>query len=325
MQVSEKRKGQGRHAIHVSRNLPSASPSRKTRSRASCPLPIVAQSFMSDSASPTIGGRGYVVVAANGQSTSASLSDLPGTIAEIQELNEQRRDLIGMTVSLTNRMKALVKSKRKLKPDAKVSEKMIATTDYMPLVTLSEARAHILKHVRSLDKQLENNAKELPGYTELVLTTSGFGALGLAQIIGEAGDLRNYSMHSKLWKRMGLHVFDGRACWTKRPGMSAEQWTAAKYNPRRRSVMYTITNLGLMTKKNRYRDYRDERLKLERVKAKDECKMIVPAKKIPKGREDEFRSAGHILNRANRAAGKKLLRDLWKIWRREAMDPLPKG
>ena len=53
-------------------------------------------------------------------------------------------------------------------------------------------------------------AKALP-VASFVEETRGFGYLGLAQIVAEAGDLSNYANPAKLWKRFGLAVIDGRA------------------------------------------------------------------------------------------------------------------
>jgi len=75
----------------------------------------------------------------------------------------------------------------------------------------------------------------------------GFGLLMLAQIVGECGDLAEYANPGKLWKRMGCAPIEAHGQtlmpstwrWTK-PGLSAEEWEEAGYNPRRRSIAYLI-------------------------------------------------------------------------------------
>lgn len=83
----------------------------------------------------------------------------------------------------------------------------------------------------------------------------GFGLMGLAIIVGECGDLCNYSGPGragiyKLWRRMCLNpwTFDGKtamgATWRSgREGkLPAEQWEQFGYSPRRRSIAYNIAD-----------------------------------------------------------------------------------
>lgn len=265
--------------------------------------------------SPLAGG-GRSRRAVTGQIMTAPSGDLPSLLVYIKAHCEQRRDLLTSATALTLRMKAVVKARLSLPLDAEVSEKMIQTCDYPPLATLYLARASLREHIGSIEKVLERLAKSLPGYREIWEPTSGLGEVGLALILGETGDLRLYSTPAKVWKRMGLHVYQGRALWTKRPGMSAQDWTAAGYSPRRRSLMYTIVNLGICTKKNRYHELRDERRLYERAKVEAAGVKVVAAAKIPKSASPgAYMSEGHVMNRANRYVAKRLLKDLWRVWR----------
>ncbi|MBW8078732.1 MAG: hypothetical protein GJU76_11815 [Gallionella sp.] len=143
-----------------------------------------------------------------------------------------------------------------------------------------------------------------------------------------------------MWRRFGLHVGGGKAFYTKRAGMSADDWMAAGYCPRRRSLIYQLTDsllksqLRKVTKDpdderrvalGRYGEIYLARKQLEREKATAEGLTVAPAAKIPKSCAEQYRSDGHIHNRAARYVGKKLLRDLWKAWKREAIQTLPKG
>lgn len=295
------------------------------------------QTLPSPSASPKIGVRSLAENAINGHTAIAPISDPSRIISVITVLYEQRRDLLGTAVGLTNRLKALTKTRRGLERDAKVSEEMISETDYPPLQTLLAARGYINDHLKVIAKELEKLAVGLPAYQQLWEPTSGLGALGLALIVGEAGNLSNYSNHSKLWKRMGLHVLDGRALFTKRSGMTAEQWEKAGYCPRRRSVIYQIVDslmksqlrknkeTGIVKAIGAYGEVYLARKLHEIEKARAEGLAVVPANRIPKGRADEYRSEGHVHNRSSRYVGKKLLRDLWKVWRREATGTMSKA
>lgn len=274
------------------------------------------QTRVDNALSPPLAGGGHETHVVTDRSSIAPSGDLPSLLVHIKAHCEQRRDLLTSATALTLRMKAVVKARLSLPLDAEVSEKMIQACDYPPLATLYLARASLREHIGSIEKVLERLAKSLPGYREIWEPTSGLGEVGLALILGETGDLRLYSTPAKVWKRMGLHVYQGRALWTKRPGMSAQHWTAAGYSPRRRSLMYTIVNLGICTKKNRYHALRDERRLYERAKVEAAGVKVVPAAKIPKSASPEaYMSEGHVLNRANRYVAKRLLKDLWRVWR----------
>ena len=292
------------------------------------------------SPSPKIGAGGHGEVVRKDQTGRASRSDLSATLSNVFLLYEQRRDLLATASGLTNRLKALTKIRRGLPVSAKVSEAMIAETPYPPIDTLLLARGVLRDHLHKLEEQLKKLAPLIPAYGSLWMETRGLGALGLALIAGEADDLSKYDTHSKLWRRFGLHVGGGKAFYVRRAGMSKADWKAAAYCPRRRSVIYQITDsllkgqLKKVTKKpsdkrrialGRYGEIYLARKQLELEKAKAEGLKVAPAAKIPEKDAHKYRSAGHIHNRAARYVGKKLLRDLWKVWRREAAKELPKG
>jgi hypothetical protein len=81
----------------------------------------------------------------------------------------------------------------------------------------------------------------------------GCDLLGLAQIVGEAGNLSNYSGPDKLKKRLGLAPYTKndvtRAAqhWAISGGLTAEDWKKIGYSPRRRSVMYRIGDAIIKT------------------------------------------------------------------------------
>jgi len=53
-------------------------------------------------------------------------------------------------------------------------------------------------------------ARKLPAYA-WVKGVRGVGDVSFARIIAETGDLSAYETPGKIWKRMGLAVFDGHA------------------------------------------------------------------------------------------------------------------
>lgn len=193
-------------------------------------------------------------------------------------------------------------------------EAQIVTQVALPLMT---ARAGV--HLASLTpkKAAEKLAKRLDHCKEFVEATIGFGYGGLAMIVGEAGDIGNYANPGKLWKRMGMAPVKGQCCatWRARGGLSAAEWGAAGYSPRRRSVMYQITDSMLKNKACPfYAVYIDRKAYLvAREEAKG--KQVLPAKKITKQNSEASISLGHIDNMARHYAAKRLLRELWKCWR----------
>lgn len=109
-------------------------------------------------------------------------------------------------------------------------------------------------------KHLEKLAAHLPvsGWMDSA-EQRGFGLLSLAQMIGEAGDLRNFRDtpkpnghtghgYEKLWSFLGLAPFTkgGKtqmgSTWKSGRGgtLTAKEWTAFGYSPRRRSLIWVI-------------------------------------------------------------------------------------
>lgn len=334
--VPERRRATRHVPARAKHPLPSASPSNSRRV-AAAPMPARAIKLVPLAEIPNVGGAGHIPVARKGQDDDARASNLTSDLHLIRELYGQRRDLLGVQTGMTNRLKAIVKAKAGLAPDAMVSEELIRTTDYPPLTTLLQARGTVAEHIVSLEGAMTKCVVKMPAYA-FWEGIRGLGPLGLALIIGEAGNLADYATHSKLWRRFGLHVGGGKAYYVKRAGMTGEAWEAAGYCPRRRSVVYQITDSLLKSQIRKDKADPTKRIALgpygelylarkarEHEKARAEGLIVRPAGKIPKADAHMYRSEGHIHNRAARYVGKKLLRDLWKNWKREATLGMPKG
>lgn len=151
-------------------------------------------------------------------------------------------------------------------------------------------------------KQMEKLAKASPVWPIYCENIRGFGAASLAVIIGEAGDLSNYSTIAKLWKRMGLAVFDGTRQGGLAKGAGAEAWIEHGYSPIRRSRMWNIGDT--IIKGNRDGYYRT--LYLER-------------KAFELAREPEMKPI-KAHRRAQRYMEKRLLKHLWQAWREAKED-----
>lgn len=139
----------------------------------------------------------------------------------------------------------------------------------------------------------------------------GLGELGLAVILAEAGDLSKYPKKGHLWKRLGLAPFEGHAfsTWRMKGGLSADEWTAAGYSPRRRAEIYAVISEPLFRANTvaagPYRAVYDRRRELTVTTHPDWTKA-------------------HSHMDGLRVMTKYLIRDLWVAWRR-AESSLPEG
>jgi len=99
-----------------------------------------------------------------------------------------------------------------------------------------------------LEKEMVKFAKQLPVAKWVQKPEQrGFGLLFLAIVIGETGDLFNYSNPGKVWRRLGCAPweFGGKvhmgASWRMgKDKLPAEEWSKFGYSPRRRSIAYLI-------------------------------------------------------------------------------------
>lgn len=234
------------------------------------------------------------------------------------ELHRQRQDLHRTEKSLTLRIKA--KCRRyaegsKTEAD-KIYKAMFGKGDHKDAAVLLavckpfiEARAMLEAERKQTEKAMAGEAKKLP-VAEWVAGVRGLGIGSLAAIIGESGNLGNYSNPAKLWKRLGLAVINGER-QQKKPGVEA---LAHGYNPSRRSVIWTIGD-SMFRCGGEYADLLRERKEYERQKAEEQGLTVCPAAKIPAKDKSAYRSDGHVHNRAKRYMEKRLIRDLWRAWR----------
>lgn len=147
-------------------------------------------------------------------------------------------------------------------------------------------------------RQMEKLAKSLPCWVTFGEPIRGFGAASLAVIVAEAGDLSSYSTDAKLWKRMGLAVLGGIRQGGLSRSAKAEDWIAHGYSPMRRSRMWNIGDS--LIKGNRDGKYR----------------TIYLQRKVHERQRDPEMRLIHAHRRAQRYMEKRLLRDLWRAWRK---------
>ena len=250
-----------------------------------------------------------------GQTELATQSVSAPVITLIREHWRQRQDLHKAEKSLTNQIKGICR--RTCGGDKKeagvVYKAMMNGGDHeMAGIVMAsaalflQARAVLNEGRKSVEKRLLELTKELPpGVLEFVEQTRGFGMLGLAAIIGECGDLSNYAGPYKLNKRMGESVMPDGTRQRRVKGAAAIEHG---YSGSRHSVIWTI----------------GESL----IKASGDYKKLYDERKAYEHERDPEMSKGHAHNRAVRYMRKRLLRDLWRAWRRatdrvSTVDALP--
>lgn len=189
-----------------------------------------------------------------------------------------------------------------------------------------KSRAHFDLIEAQSEKAMAKLAKELPVY-EWASQIRGFGDVGLATIVAEAGDPSNYSNPAKLWKRMGVGLGQGgNGEWVRQGGLSKSAgsglWIEHGYNRQRRSRMWNVG--AALFKANAGGEYRAlylERKAVEHAKAvaeglipasttaktvKDWADLgLPPLTKVSKLDAKLHRSAGHMTKRAQRYMEKR--------------------
>jgi hypothetical protein len=184
----------------------------------------------------------------------------------------------------------------------------IEDLEFMHLVDIVKAftlsAAPLEDYISKLEKKQNKEFQKLP-VAAWVDSVPGFGIPGAARIVGEAkGDLGLFRSPAALWKRLGLHTYNGKAA-----RKTTDKYDAMKmgYNPRRRSVVWQSGHWLCANNATKREDgtkengpYREAYLK---------------RKEYEKARNPEI-SKGWADKRAQRYVEKKLIKDFWKAWRR---------
>jgi hypothetical protein len=264
----------------------------------------------------------------HGLVASHTTPDFPARILIIRDKHVHRLAAERAIIRINNQLAALIrramgwrldlpeKDRNRINRDAAKFIKIAADGEDMPEVwaTLSDSLMSYCEYSQMATKpfatlehklrsELERMAKQLPVYT-WIESICGAGALGLALIVGEAGDLSNYSNPAKLWKRMGLAPKSGYAMECK----NGE--TAYAVPRRRRSISWRVAD-SLFRKKNPYSELYRERRGIE-------CEKNPAFVRKVDEETGKVSVSKHCDNRARRYAEKRFIRDLWRAWNRQA-------
>jgi len=246
--------------------------------------------------------------------------------AALQELQVRRKFCIGLATKQTNATGALVRRALGFKWDddeakregvkarcAKIVSAALAGKDHTgdnqevaellsaDFAVVIQALAPLEKRRNEIERDMAKLARKLPGYA-FAESVKGFGDKAFAVLVGETGDLSNYSKADKLWKRLGLAPFEGKAfsTWRKTGGLTAEDWTAAGYAPRRRAEIHSCVSDPLFR---------------WQTKSQGPYRAVYDARRAKMTEAYPERSKGHLHNDALRIMTKKLVSDLWSEWR----------
>jgi hypothetical protein len=149
------------------------------------------------------------------------------------------------------------------------------------------------------EKAMREIARAFPVW-ERVAQIVGFGDLGLAVIVAEAGnDLTAYPHHMHLWKRLGLAPYNGKAGSTwKAGGLTKEEWRDLGYSGVRRGTIAGDIGIPLFFKKSR-----------------NAYGAVYTARRAHTALTHPEWTPAHSDNDARRIMTKALIKDIWRMWR----------
>lgn len=257
-------------------------------------------------------------------------SDHANLCTDLQELQVRRNHYIRTANKLSNAIGALVRRGlgwHKDAPDAEAIRKRAASlvSSFMKSGEVSDEDRHIGNVLRGdltatsemlsiaekarheIELDMKRIARKLPACV-FVKSVGGFGELGFAVLIGETGDLSNYSTPDKVRKRLGLAPYNGRAGsnWRKKGGLTAEQWIDFGYRAQRRAQVFAVI---------------EDPLFRHQAKQKGPYHAIYLARREHTAQTHPDWTKGHSHGDAKRIMVQRLADDLWKEWR-QARDDL---
>jgi hypothetical protein len=190
------------------------------------------------------------------------MTEVADTIASLRTLHRQRRFAMKVQQKLDRSLESFLRiNATAWNPNAAEEEREKANREVREMIKriragephifadevalCDEARAPAERKRVAAEKQMEQAAKNLPVYP-WIESVRGAGALGLATIIAETGDLANYPTPAKIWKRLGFASYDGHAgsTWKRekwRPRkLTNDEWSENPFSGERYALMHLI-------------------------------------------------------------------------------------
>jgi hypothetical protein len=183
------------------------------------------------------------------------------------------------------------------------SDVMIWLMPYMTAIEPLDAA------IAEQEKLLDKFGKKLP-VTEWLNEINGLSPRFLAMIVGECGiGPGEYRSVSALWKRMGMAVINGE----RQRRVTGDAAIEHGYVARRRSLMW---NIGISIMKQQVRSEKDDKGK--KIDGTDYAIGVYGQLYLDRKAYEATKSDKPIVihARAKRYMEKRLLRELWKAWRK---------
>ena len=187
-----------------------------------------------------------------------------------------------------------------------------------------QAMSPLIEDRHRLEKEMRRMARGLSVWESFAGDVAGLGDLGLAVIVGECGDLVNYDNPAKVWKRLGLAPYNGKAASSWRgakPGLTAEEWTGMGYSPARRAEIYSCVGDPLFRAQT-VASKRDGGGHSE-IDTQKACaapyRTVYDARRARTAETHPDWTKAHSHNDALRIMTKALVRDLWCAWNGRAV------
>lgn len=197
--------------------------------------------------------------------------------------------------------------------------------DVVSLIVTSMEAARPFDTMRlTAEKEMRKIARQSPLW-QWAEGIRGLGDLGLAVILAEAGDPGKYSTVSKLWKRLGLAPIvkgdktQAARTWRMTGGLTAEDWTNAGYNPKRRAEIYSCIDEPLFRQQSGNMDKETG----EVTKEAGPYRKVYDARRARTAETHPDWSKAQSHKDALRIMTKALIADLWSEWRRARSDEKP--
>ena len=275
---------------------------------------------------PSADGVGRVALDAQ----RGSAPTIGATCTAIQELQIRRVFYIKRINMMDNAMKALVRrmlgwrwdmdEKERAKLNARAARIVSALQAGKPLkeddqgvgtvvrgdvMTVTSARTPLVAARDDVESAMRKMVRSMPVWSEWASGISGFGPLGLAVIIGEAGNLSNYATVSRLWKRLGLAVINGER---QRRKSDADAAIAHGYSPRRRAEIWACVGDPLFKHQSGRTD------KETGLVLRDPGPYRIVYDRAKAAFLERGKTKQHAHDHGMRLATKELLKDLWVMW-----------
>lgn len=238
-------------------------------------------------------------------------------------------DSLRYSLCCERKTKLLPVQEKKLAACQKVIAKNQSVVDriYPLMLHYLPAIDHTQTFIDNMESSMTELASTLPA-AKWADSIRGFTVLRMAIIVGNTGNLSNYSNPGKVWKRLGMAPYEGKmpSTWRgKKEGeLTKKEWTEIGYSPKRRSVMHTIADC-LVKLNFETLPVRDRRSETVCIAAPGKHKKS-KSKKTPLAyrlRYDEAKAS--VANRKGWTKGRKhmhamllcakrIVRDLWIVW-----------